>query len=601
MKFQENIMEKGAIMTFEKQAIKKGIIPDLISVILVYSYSLIPTKIITGLTFDKFTYLSIYVILVSLAVQFIIAPIFDHLTFSKMSNRLDKFMHEESTCTERTHLLEDLMLYPLYTAVITFGYFLLGSILVFLYYKYVMKLILTACILSLCECIFGSIFTSLYAYSYCNKIVTNYAAEIVKKGIDKKYVAQKNYFGVSFIAQKRIYIAIPALLSTFLTNIAFIAGYMQTPASTLTPWLPVTSQIMNVGITCLLNTIVQIAMILGLYRRISYNSQKMTSILEEINSSETTEIKYLNTDLEDEFAYNHYLANEMLSLLQDTLLHFESIGHQLNASSLNLSQISTETNSTYLQQSSSTKEIVTSMKETTEKSHQTIENISEVYDLARKTEIDVRKGQKILEQYHENINSINSHNNKTSIGIQSLTDKIRNIWEVVTIINSIADQTKIIAFNAELEANGIKEKSGNFKNVSNEIRRLANGTMDSTREIKERISEIQSKADTLKTALENTKPHILSSIKTSEELTKNFSMIQDSAKTNSISASKIQNIIQKQSARFDARNATLEQINSKLQSYDDDTKNISTSSKNLQLSAQELENVTKNGDTSNEY
>lgn len=587
-------------MTFEKQAIRKSIVPDMISALLVYSYSIIPTKLITDLPFKDFTGLTLCVLVMMGGIQFLIAPIFDHMLYSRISNRLEKFKTTEATQTERTKLLEDLMLHPFYSSLITFIYFAIGSFIVFFYYNHVMKLSNAVCVLSLFECLFGSLFSSLYAYSNINKLVNTYAAEIVKKGVDKKYIMQKKYFGVNFKTQFIIYIIIPAVLTTILINLAFTIGYKQARISENFHQISTYNQMLNFGFTCIMNVIVQITMVLAFYRRIYTNTKKMTAILEEINISKTTEVKYLETDLEDEFAFNHFLANEMLSLLQNTLLHFESIGHQLNASALNLGHISTETNSTYLQQSSGTTEIVSSMKETTNKAHQIIENISEVYELAKHTEIDVRRGQKILEKYHDNIESINSHNLKTSTGIRDLSEKIRNIWEVVTIINSIADQTKIIAFNAELEATSIKESTGNFKNVSNEIRRLANGTMDSTKEIKDRITEIQTKADILKNTLENTRPHIAASISIANELTNNFHLIQESAQTNSISASRIQDTIKEQTDRFDVINATLQKINDGLQNYDEATKNISASSRNLQLSAQELENVSKNKEVENE-
>ena len=48
-------------------------------------------------------------------------------------------------------------------------------------------------------------------------------------------------------------------------------------------------------------------------------------------------------------------------------------------------------------------------------------------------------------------------------GIKNLEEQIDGIWEIVAIINSIAAQTKIIAFNAELEASSAGEEGKSFE------------------------------------------------------------------------------------------------------------------------------------------
>ena len=68
---------------------------------------------------------------------------------------------------------------------------------------------------------------------------------------------------------------------------------------------------------------------------------------------------------------------------------------------------------------------------------------------------------------------------------------MNGIWDIVGIINNVADQTKIIAFNAELEASSSGEAGKNFHIVATEIRRLSDTILDSIKEIKIVIDEIQ--------------------------------------------------------------------------------------------------------------
>ena len=59
------------------------------------------------------------------------------------------------------------------------------------------------------------------------------------------------------------------------------------------------------------------------------------------------------------------------------------------------------------------------------------------------------------------------------------------------IIDTVADQTKLIAFNAALEAASAGESGKRFGVVAAEIRRLADSVTESTGEIARKVAEIQ--------------------------------------------------------------------------------------------------------------
>lgn len=75
--------------------------------------------------------------------------------------------------------------------------------------------------------------------------------------------------------------------------------------------------------------------------------------------------------------------------------------------------------------------------------------------------------------------------------IVRLGRKSKEISKVMDLINTVADQTKLIAFNAALEASSAGESGKRFSVVASEIRRLADSVTDSTHEIEDRIQEIQ--------------------------------------------------------------------------------------------------------------
>jgi methyl-accepting chemotaxis protein len=76
-------------------------------------------------------------------------------------------------------------------------------------------------------------------------------------------------------------------------------------------------------------------------------------------------------------------------------------------------------------------------------------------------------------------------------GVQ-LGEKVSQIGNVVKMINTIADQTRLIAFNASIESSGFGEADGRFTVVATEVRRLANTVVEALADIRQAVSSIQS-------------------------------------------------------------------------------------------------------------
>lgn len=582
-------------MTLEKKIILSSFGPDMICAGIIFCYSFIPAKIITQLPFRFFTPIFIFLIALLVVLQFILAPITDHIIYSGTSKRLQEAESEKTDIHSRTKLFEDVMNLPLYCAIQTFVYFVIGALLIFAFYKQYMKINTLACYLSLLECLMGSIIASLYAYNYSLKISSGHACRLIKKGVDKEYLMKKKSFSLKIANQMELYIIVPMICAFIISNAVLVSGYLNYPFTELNYWIPRDIQIEHMALTCIVNSIVQIVLDTVFYRHISKSSNELIKILEEIENNDLTNANFIETDMSDEIAYNHYLSNRMLDMLRDTLAQFQNTASTLNESSINLSQISAETNATSLEQAAGTKEIVETMKATTELSHHIEEKISEVASLANITKEDVLKGNDVLSAYVEKIKLIEKSNSQTIEGIKALNTKINSIWEVVTLINSIADQTKIIAFNAELESNSVRQKSNNFKNVSNEVRRLANSTVDSTREIKDKITEIQKASENLiKCSLESTKQiHI--GMNMVELLNQNFDNISRSANTNAASSYNIKELITQQTVSFDQIQTTLTQISNGIQRFTESTATINQTAATLQQHAFDLEEASKTG------
>jgi methyl-accepting chemotaxis protein len=126
-----------------------------------------------------------------------------------------------------------------------------------------------------------------------------------------------------------------------------------------------------------------------------------------------------------------------------------------------------------------------------------VEKASSVSTIASKMETDVQNGFIVLEKNVKKMEAIKEKNSDIIHGIISLNNKVNKIRNIVRNINTITDQTKVIAFNAALEAAGAGETGKRFTVVSGEVNRLAEDIAVLTRQIRDQIEEIQNSSSAL--------------------------------------------------------------------------------------------------------
>ena len=342
--------------------------------------------------------------------------------------------------------------------------------------------------------------------------------------------------------------------------------------------------------TILINSIVMFLSILFFYNDINAKNTRMTEVLSTI-TTDFSKITPIETDISDEFSFNHYLANQIISMLRGILFQTEQFGKTIAESSSDLMRIANETESTSVEQSTGIKKIVSTMENATNLSHNIENRIIEVTEIAKQTVEKVNTGSELLSKSLSSISAIADSNEVTIQGIKNLNNKINQIWEIANIIDSISDQTKIIAFNAELEATTEIGESKNFKNVANEIRRLANSTMDSTREIKAKISAVQKSSEQLIKASQESTDLIRKETELSESLENKFTNINNSARYNSTSSNEIKYLVEQQTKAFDQIVNTLHQISTSVQGFSKSTRSLIETSRNLQENVNLIESA----------
>ena len=247
-------------------------------------------------------------------------------------------------------------------------------------------------------------------------------------------------------------------------------------------------------------------------------------------------------------------------------------------------------------QSAAVKEIVATMEDSNALSENISSKIHDVSKVAEKTSSDVADGVASIEQNVAQLHAIFDANQQTIEGMKVLSERIESIWDIVTLINNVADQAKIIAFNAELEASSAGEAGKSFRIVANEIRRLSDGIIDGTKEIKERINEIQHSSDSLILASESGTEKINEGYENAKNLGEMFASIKNSAEVTAASATDITEIIQQQTSASEQILIALKQISAGVENFTVATDNISSSSEHIRQMSEAMNNSVQSSD-----
>ncbi|SMB99470.1 methyl-accepting chemotaxis protein [Thermanaeromonas toyohensis ToBE] len=116
---------------------------------------------------------------------------------------------------------------------------------------------------------------------------------------------------------------------------------------------------------------------------------------------------------------------------------------------------------------------------------------------------------------------------QASQAVEILTQRIKEIEQILATISQIAEQTNLLALNAAIEAARAGEHGRGFSVVAGEVRRLADGSAKATEEIASLVEEIQARAISAVEGMGKVKEVVLAQKAASDRTTRAFRSISE--------------------------------------------------------------------------
>lgn len=205
-----------------------------------------------------------------------------------------------------------------------------------------------------------------------------------------------------------------------------------------------------------------------------------------------------------------------------------------------------------------------------------------------------KEGESIVSESIESINHVQRDTLSLRETMEKLVAQAQSIGTIIVIINDIADQTNLLALNAAIEAARAGEAGRGFAVVADEVRKLAEKTMNATKEVNSAVTSIQGGAQGSMEAVALTSQNLESTIDLVARSGKALREIVAESTTIADQTRSIATASEEQTASSEEITHSLEEINSSASDTASAMQSSADATSELAGQIQELQNLVRN-------
>lgn len=286
-------------------------------------------------------------------------------------------------------------------------------------------------------------------------------------------------------------------------------------------------------------------------------------LTEEIDIKSSDEIG----DLTSSFSHMQINLRNLLKTIEDNSVQLASSSDELTASAEQTSQATEQVATAIVEVASGAEkqthgidQTVTALNEISQGSVLIAKSSVAVTDLTKMTTDKAEEGGHSVSKTVDQMESIHDSVQESNEIIKLLSQRSREIGTILEVITGISDQTNLLALNAAIEAARAGEAGKGFAVVADEVRKLAEQSQASAKQIAELIQSIQRDTDHTVQKMSKVTEDVQDGLEVSKEAILKFNEILSSMRDITPQMESISSTAQEMSASLQEVDATANEI-----------------------------------------
>ncbi len=217
--------------------------------------------------------------------------------------------------------------------------------------------------------------------------------------------------------------------------------------------------------------------------------KRILNTLESLTDGDMTQ--RIDIKFNNEFSRVSGHINSLADNLHDILMKLNQASDALTTTANDNQTTSQGAQSQLNSQREQTANVATAMTEMAHSVEEVAHSAQSSLEMVQQVETASESGRVIMSQNISTINQLETRLNESVEATNELLTMSNQIGSILDVIRNIAEQTNLLALNAAIEAARAGEQGRGFAVVADEVRVLAQRTTESTTEIENMISNLQ--------------------------------------------------------------------------------------------------------------